>query len=115
MTPAEVAKLFVVISYYDTRHQANEGVILAWHQSLNRDMPYEFARDGVYNHYANKESMIQPSHLNNFWMVKVKNDQERERGKEISRQLEEARANAVPIEVSKKYLEQIRQILHGQE
>lgn len=114
MSPAEVAKLFVVISYYDTRHQANEGVILAWHKALDSLIDFEFAREAIYSHYANNETMVQPSHVNSRWRLKLKTDKEREHGERLSQQFAEASHRAVPPERAKAYVAEIKRKLNGE-
>lgn len=114
MSPSEVAKLFAVISFYDTRHQANEGVILAWHQSLMSEIDFEFARNAIYAHYANSEAMIQPSHINARWKLKVKSEKEKEHGERLSREFEEANRKAVSPEKVKAYVEEIKKVIRGE-
>ena len=111
MSPSEVASLFVMLSFFDNRHQADEGKILAWHQTLLPEMDLPFAKTFISKHYGKTEAMIQPSHFNNEWR-RIRNDA-RDRGltKNFFAELENHKKNVVsPEEVSKIVLE-IRQNL----
>ena len=56
MTPQEVAATLTAIAAVDDRVDPDQMRIAMWHQILDSDLPLEFARVCVVNHYATQRS-----------------------------------------------------------
>jgi hypothetical protein len=108
MNLSDIALLLGYVGIYDLRVQVDELKVRAWAESLDSDMSLEEAKKIVSWHYANSDLAINPSHLNRHWRVRVASERERRRGEAISRELEDAKRNALSYEQAQKYLEEIR-------
>ena len=111
MNLSEVAVLIGYVGIYDLRVQVDELKVRAWAESLDEDIPLETAKKIVSAHYANHDTAINPSHLNREWRHRIASERERERGRLISLQIQQAEQTKASPEVVEKYLSEIRQII----
>jgi hypothetical protein len=112
MNLSDIAMLLGFVGIYDLRVQVDELKVRAWAESLDSDITLDEAKKIVSFHYANSEQAVNPSHINKQWRVRIASERERQRGELISQQMREAEQKAVPPEIAKKYLEEIRGILN---
>jgi len=111
MNLSEIAILIGYVGIYDLRVQVDELKVRAWAESLDDDIPLETAKKIVSAHYGNHDTAINPSHLNREWRHRLASERERERGRLISLQIQQAEQTKASPEVVEKYLSEIRQII----
>jgi hypothetical protein len=112
MNLSEVSLLLGIATTYDGRIQLDEFKVRAWHESLDEDLAFPDGRLCLYQHYANTEVMVNPSHINKIWRIKVNNLREKEQSKKISLEFEMAREKAASPKSVEIYMAQIRESLN---
>lgn len=111
MNLSEVALLVGFAGIYDLRIQVDELKVRAWAESLDEDMTLIEGKKIISAHYANSDSAVNPSHLNREWRHRKASEAARIRGRELSRQMEEAKRTKAPPEVVAVYMAEIRKAL----
>lgn len=85
----DISILIGFVGFYDLRVQIDEMKVRAWSESLDLDLPLEDAKKIVSWYYANYDSAIKPSHINQEWRRRVADSRERERSRLISLEFQE--------------------------
>lgn len=96
MKPSEVAALLSMIVFYDPRIQYDEGKLAAWSSALVDDMPLQFAREAVNNHYAKSREAIMPADINEAWVIELRSEMGRWKKEQFELEMAQAEAEAVP-------------------
>ena len=110
MKRSEVAMLLTMAKAIDDRVVIDEGRVISWEASLDADMPYEFAKQAMTRHYAERDIPVMPSHLNDPWKIEKRDRADRERSRLM---LEERKALEAAAADPRPYLAQIRERLTG--
>ena len=96
MKKSEVAALFALIAFYDARVQFDEGKLEAWNLALDEDMPFDFAKSIIVNHYADLTTAIMPANLNEKWRIARRDYVKRDFNDKMAVEREQANSVAVP-------------------
>ena len=112
MNLSEIAILLGFIGIYDLRVQVDELKVRAWSESLDKDLSLEEAKKIVSAHYSNSDLVVNPSYINRAWRLKLKLERDRKLSEAIGNEIEQSKAKAVPLNVVKKYTNEIRESLN---
>jgi hypothetical protein len=112
MNLSEIAILLGFIGIYDLRVQVDELKVRAWSESLDKDLSLEEAKKIVSLHYSNSDLAVSPSYINRAWRLKLKSERDRKLSQAIGHEIEQSKLKAVPLNIVKKYTNEIRESLN---
>lgn len=114
MERADVAQLIAYICLFDGRMVPDKGRILAWAESLNSEIPFEFAKSAVSSHYGEKDSLVAPSHINSAWHRRVKTENDKKLTRDYMLEIEAKKQEALDPEEVSTMVEKIKSIISNQ-
>ena len=110
MKRSEIAMLLTMAKATDDRVAVDESRVMAWEATLDQDMPFDFARQSLISHYADKQSVIMPANLNEHWRIekrRISDLKATQAMMEHQRQIEATKADPAP------YVAAIREALQA--
>lgn len=111
MERSQVAKVFIKIGFFDGRHQADEGKILAWYDALHPEMSLDWALNFVTDHYATSSQMIQPSDFNSKFRLERMAESERRKAREQDAEWAQARSEIPAVTQIKELVAEMKETL----
>lgn len=110
MKRSDIAMLLTMVKATDDRMTVDEARIVAWHYTLDQEMPYDFARKCVVDHYSNSRNTIMPADINERWRIHRDNEERKaaqDRWRDEQRALEAASVDGRP------YIQELMERLTG--
>jgi hypothetical protein len=93
MTRSDVARLFAYCCLYDSRLEADELKILAWHEALMEAISFEWAKVYVAKFYGASKYSIAPADFNLEFDRERKVREEKTKSRQLEEEWEESRRN----------------------